>query len=642
MNEQSFSLKLTKDILWALALSAVVVGIGRFINGLGAATNMTDFLPWGLWKILNMVAGAAVATSGFIIAAVVYILNLEKFKAVARFSILIGFLGYGSSLFSLLFDIGLPHRGWHPFFMWNPHSFLFEVFWCVSFYWGITALEIIPILTERFPVPRITHMFHKYMLPFIVLGVTLSTMHHSSLGSLFMASPTRLHPLWFSLWIPVEFLISAMGSGLATIVLLMIVFMKLYRKKADMDILGKLAIGSAIFLSIYLILKATDFTLNHKWNFVFGPDYTWESVLFQYEIAFQVLIPVLIFSIPRLRKNIKFLTFGGASAFLGLGMHRISTGIIGYFRSADSIYIPSVSELVLSFGIMAGTTLIFMFLLERFYVFEEPEVEHDEFHTAKVEFWTKQEAKAVFFGPRLRRVMLTIIIVFPLTALSLRNQATGAFQPDSRVIERSPVAMDNMRTWLRIDANRNGNAVFFPHAFHMDEMAKRDKLEKDQTCVKCHHLNAPKDHNSSCRVCHRDMELPTDIFRWENHDNRFPFESDEQKFMALDRDNPKEAFTACNSCHESDMLGLQDYKAKGFNTHAPGFKDALHGLCLTCHRQIDENPANPDGQGNCRYCHKLNPVNIDETMKALEKKVLEAKETAGLEQPAVSETPSNP
>jgi hypothetical protein len=138
MNE--FVLKRLKDLMWILFLSALVVGGSRFVYGLGATTNMMDALPWGWWKVFNMIAGAALATSGFVIAAIIYIFDLRQFRAVARLSVLVGFLGYGASLIALAFDVGLPHRGWHPFFMWNPHSFLFEVFWCVSLYWGVTAL----------------------------------------------------------------------------------------------------------------------------------------------------------------------------------------------------------------------------------------------------------------------------------------------------------------------------------------------------------------------------------------------------------------------------------------------------------------------------------------------------------------------
>jgi hypothetical protein len=479
-------------------------------------------------------------------------------------------------------------------------------------------------------------MIHHYMFPFIVLGVTLSTMHHSSLGSLFMASPTRLHPLWYTLWIPVEFLISAMGAGLATIVLLVIVFYKIYRHPIEMKVLGATAKVSVFFLVLYAILKATDLTYHHKWNYVIGPDYTWESTLFLFEVLFQIFIPVIIFSIPKFRKSAFLLALGGASAFLGLGMHRISTGIIGYFRSAEQIYLPSISEVVLSFGIMAGTALIFMFLLERFYIFDEPEEEDDEYHTAKVDYWSSEEAKKIFLGSRLRRVLLTVVIIIPLTAFSLRDQATGSFKPNTRLVERSPVALDTMRTWLRIDANRNGDAVYFPHEYHMAQLEKLNHQEHDQTCAECHHLNAPEDHNSSCRVCHRDMELPTEIFKWENHKDRFENDDKKAEFLALNLDLPVENFKACNSCHEKNMDGLQDYKVKGFHTKAPGFKDAMHGLCLTCHRKIEDDPADPESQGNCRYCHKLNPIDIDATIKDVASK--ESKLLEELNTPVQEET----
>ena len=128
---QSFALKRIKDVLWFLAAAGLLAAIARLATGLGASTNMTDALPWGLWKIVNMVAGAALATGGFIIAGAIYVFRLDRYRPLARLAVLIGFIGYGASLTALLFDLGLPHRFWHPLVMWNPRSFLFEVFWCV-------------------------------------------------------------------------------------------------------------------------------------------------------------------------------------------------------------------------------------------------------------------------------------------------------------------------------------------------------------------------------------------------------------------------------------------------------------------------------------------------------------------------------
>lgn len=595
-----------KDVLWAVAFAGLAAGIGRFAFGLGAATNMTDALPWGWWKVFNMVAGAALATSGFVVAAVIYIFQLKQYRSVARLSVLVGFLGYGSSLAALIFDIGLPHRGWHPFFMWNPHSFLFEVFWCVSIYWGVTALELLPIVTERFPLKKVTHWLHEKMLPFVVLGVTLSTMHHSSLGSLFMASPTRLHPLWHSLWIPPEFFVSAMGAGLSTIILLMLVVYWLYHRERDQAVIDGLAKGSAFFLGLYLVIKVADFTVNDKWDFVFGPDITWESLLFWLEISLQAVLPVTLLSLPSIRRSTLGLAIGTSSAFVGIILHRIDTGIVGYFRSSEAIYVPNVSELVVSFGVLSAAGLCFLFLVERFYIFDEPGGHADGVAEAKL--WTREEARAMLTGQGAQRVARILLVAFSLTWVALREQATGRYTPILQPVNGAVLAADVLRTKLRLDANRNGMVTDFDHKKHQQEFQKIYKLEEKATCAKCHHLNLPNDNNTSCRRCHQDMELSTSMFRLDNHIDRFKKEEDYQKFLAVDLTDRKQAFEACFGCHEKTMQGLKDYQKKGFSHLAPGFQHAMHGSCLTCHRlrerEKKEDPASPKSRGNCLFCHR--------------------------------------
>ncbi len=604
MTKDNRALSIIKDILWILLIAGLTVGVGRFIFGLGASTRMTDALPWGFWKVFNMVAGAALATSGFVVAAIIYIFQMEKYKPVARFSVLIGFLGYGSSLTALLFDIGLPHRGWHPFFMWNAHSFLFEVFWCVSIYWSITAFELLPIITERFPFPKVTHFIHEIMLPFVILGITLSTMHHSSLGSLFMASPTRLHPLWFSLWIPPEFFISAMGAGLSVIILLMFTISKLYRRTVNMKLMSGLAKGSAFFLGLYLIIKIFDFSINGKWNFVFGPDLTWESYLFWVEISLQTIIPLFVFIIPAFRNRTPTLLFGVSCAAIGLVMHRLNTGIIGYFRTAETIYIPNMSELLLSGGILAGAGLIFLLVLERFYVFEEPEM-HGDSHEADVEYWSRDEALTVFAGNRAKKVVATLVLVIPITWFLFQDQSTGPFKPISSPVSATVIGVDAMRTTLRIDGNQNGDFVDFAHQKHQNKFMKDYGLEKSDTCIKCHHLNLPKDNNSNCRGCHLDMILETALFDAEKHKSRFKSSEQLSAFLSLNLENPKENFKACVACHNENMAGLSNYATKGFSHSAPGFKDAMHGSCQTCHRARQKDPTKAEDEGNCLFCHKL-------------------------------------
>ena len=623
---REFVLKRLKDLMWVLLISGTVIGVGRFAYGLAASTNMMDTLPWGWWKIFNMVAGAAVATSGFVIAAVIYVFRLERYRAVARLSVLIGFLGYGASLTALIFDIGLPHRGWHPFLMWNPHSFLFEVFWCVSIYWGVTALELLPILSERFPFPKVTHFLHEIMLPFVVLGVTLSTMHHSSLGSLFLASPTRLHPLWHSLWIPPEFMISAMGAGVATMILVILALSWFFRWNRLDALLPRLAVVSAVFLGIYLVIKGIDFSMHGKWNFVFGSDLTWESKVFWAEMILQVLLPLVIFALP-LRRSRFWLWIGSASAFIGLIMHRLNTGIVGYFTTSDAVYIPNLSEFTLSFGVISGAGLLFFFLIEKFPVlvgtgFGAPEEEavheygvepgHSDEHGHENKpagfYWTWPEFKALLTGEGAQRVALIVLLTVPLTWAGLREQATGKFKPIEQPVSPAVASLDPMRNTLVLDANRNGNEVIFPHEKHKVVFVEQFSLEKDATCAKCHHLAMPKDNNTVCRACHTDMEIPVAIFDAARHEERFENEEQRTKFEALNLESREQNFEACMICHEKTMPGLTDYQRRGFSHQAPGFVQAMHGNCMTCHRLVEKDPTDAFSLGNCIGCHRWQPL----------------------------------
>ena len=128
--------------MWIFPLSGLVAAIMSIWFGLGAATNLSDAVPWGLWKILSMVAGVALSTSGFMVGFPAYVARMERFRPYIKPAILVAFLGYGCSCTALLFDIGWPHRFWHPIVMWNINSFLFEVFWCVLPYFTVTAIAL--------------------------------------------------------------------------------------------------------------------------------------------------------------------------------------------------------------------------------------------------------------------------------------------------------------------------------------------------------------------------------------------------------------------------------------------------------------------------------------------------------------------
>ncbi|MFC1734441.1 NrfD/PsrC family molybdoenzyme membrane anchor subunit [candidate division KSB1 bacterium] len=162
--------KIVKSILWFLFGIGTVVGISRFIFGLGAATNLTDSTPWGLWIGFDVMGGVALAAGGFVIAGAVYVFRLETFRPVVRPAVLTAFLGYIAVAVGLLFDLGIPWHIWHLMIFWNPHSPLFEVGWCVMLYLAVLLLEFTPVVLERFPrFHGIYHILKKTTIPLVIL-----------------------------------------------------------------------------------------------------------------------------------------------------------------------------------------------------------------------------------------------------------------------------------------------------------------------------------------------------------------------------------------------------------------------------------------------------------------------------------------
>src|SRR5512141_2423011 len=93
-----------------IILTLMAVGgyaaVYRFTYGLGASTNLSDNVPWGLWVAVDVLSGVALAAGGFGITAAVYIFNMKKYKSIARPAILTAWIGYTVVVMGLVVDIG--------------------------------------------------------------------------------------------------------------------------------------------------------------------------------------------------------------------------------------------------------------------------------------------------------------------------------------------------------------------------------------------------------------------------------------------------------------------------------------------------------------------------------------------------------
>ena len=356
-------------VFLALIASGAVAAILRFTRGLGATTNLSDQSPWGLWVGFDVLCGVGLAAGGFTITAIVYIFNLKRFTPIIRPPVLTAFLGYIFVSLGLLFDLGQPHRIWHALVMWNPHSVMFEVAWCVMLYSTVLALEFSPIVFERLNLERPRRIVRAVSVPLVIVGVILSTLHQSSLGTLFLIVPEKLHPLWYSPLLPVFFFVSALAAGLAMVIVESYLCQRAFNHHLEMDLLETVGRALVVVLSIYGILRVQDLARRGILSALRHPDY--EGSMFLLEMGLGVLLPIILLAIPWVRVKQAGLVTGAFLAVLGFVMHRLNVSVTGMERVAGVRYLPSWMELAVSLALVAAGFAIFGWAVRYLPIFHE-------------------------------------------------------------------------------------------------------------------------------------------------------------------------------------------------------------------------------------------------------------------------------
>jgi Ni/Fe-hydrogenase subunit HybB-like protein len=314
----------------------------------------------------------AFAGVGFTMAAVVHVLHLEQYKKMARAAVVTGFIGYVSVLVILLLDLGRPDRFWGFVVFWNGHSPLFEISWCILLYTIVLTLEFAPLLFEGLNKPSIVKMIHRITVPVVIAGVTLSTLHQSTLGTLYLAMPHKMHDLWWSWPLPVLFYISSIGMGLSAMILIWIIAGKVFgRAKLEMDLLGGLAKGSIWVWVTYAVLRFGDLLLTGDAPAMFAFDSA--SIWFWIEIILMAVAPIVLFSLRRVRESELALLLTSLVVTIGVFMNRFNSTLtaqeVNRFTVASvtetASYSPHLMEWVMQLGIL-GVGVLVWYLAARF------------------------------------------------------------------------------------------------------------------------------------------------------------------------------------------------------------------------------------------------------------------------------------
>ena len=540
---------LTSGVLILLALMALgsVFLTIRFLFGIGKVSNLNNQFPWGIWIGIDVASGVALAAGGFTTGAIAYVFNRRQYQAVIRPALLTAMLGYTFVVLGLMVDIGRYWNIYSPMFNWNGNSVLFEVAICVMIYLNVLYIEFIPVVIERFKgrvhlpgflaglnkilekiLALAEALLGKVMFVFILAGIVLSFLHQSSLGSLMLIAPYKVHPLWYTPILPLLFLLSAIAVGYPMVTFESLLVSWSLKRRPEMEVLTPLAKFMPILMGLYLVFKLGDMMVRGTYVYLF--EGTYQTNAFLVEILFGVLLPFVLVLFKKVRGSAGWLFLASTVFVLGVLLNRINVFLVSYAPPYKiTAYFPALGEIFITIGLIA--TLMFLY---RVFVFIFPVLGTHGAKWPATSLMVLILSVSVFHPDRVRAEEIIDYSKMKTARVFTRLRPTVADAPTKPRILNSPVL------------NRYSDLyepVSFKHSKHL-------KVIKDKDCTVCHH---------------RQPRGKGDIYG--------------EPVKITDLQRMQKLPVRCSTCHELPFNPRQ--------IHVPGLKGAYHQLCLDCHRKSE-------------------------------------------------------
>jgi formate dehydrogenase iron-sulfur subunit len=382
--------------------------LARFALGLGGSTNLSDTYAWGLWIVFDLV-WIAVAAGAFACAGLIYVFQRKDLYSIGRAAVLMGLLSYSFVTVTLIADLGLPWHFYELALNAPPQSAMFEVSWCVGLYVTILLLEFLPVPLERFGYTRAIVIWKKWQGAYVafavtlfiflmsrnvvyaagaaaifgllayvfrarpgdehpepillaIAAVTLSSMHQSSLGSLFLLMPDKVGSQWWSPVMPISFFLSSIAAGTAVVILVEMWIAKGWKRPLRMTELASLAGFTCWSLFIYLAFRLGDLALRGQLAGAFSGRL---GLLFATEIVLGGVVPLALLSRRAWRLNPAMLMTAAALTAAGVTFNRVNVVLLAMNLpgampwARPELYSPSLVEWGISIGLIAATIFLF-------------------------------------------------------------------------------------------------------------------------------------------------------------------------------------------------------------------------------------------------------------------------------------------
>ncbi|OGV66434.1 MAG: hydrogenase [Lentisphaerae bacterium RIFOXYA12_FULL_48_11] len=384
--------------LLALVLLGGYLVTMRFIKGIGAVSGLSDGYPWGIWITYDVATGTAIACGGYAVAILVYIRHNMHYHPMIRSCILTSMFGYALAGLSVIIDCGRPWNVYNFFIpsQWQTNSVLFEVAVCVMSYTVVLIIEFLPAIlyslekSEWLRLHAFINWLHPSLAPkketvishidkvrraagwirplldkvlifFIVLGITLPTMHQSALGSLLLIASTKLHPLWHTGFLPLLFLINCIYIGYSMAIMESIISSYAFKRPFEVKELSGLAGIIPWLTAIWLTVVVGDLTF--RGQLAAAVRFDFYSFFFLLEFALIAGGAIMLFKKGN-RLSPRVLFISAVMIVLGGSLYRFNVYLIGYDPGPGWTYFPSLAELGITVSIVAFEILGYQVLVK--------------------------------------------------------------------------------------------------------------------------------------------------------------------------------------------------------------------------------------------------------------------------------------
>ncbi|MFA5972264.1 MAG: NrfD/PsrC family molybdoenzyme membrane anchor subunit [Lentimicrobiaceae bacterium] len=359
-----------------IIMLGIVLIVIRFWKGIGSITNLSQEIPWGLWIGFDVVTGVAFAGGAYVITFMVYILNMKKYKSIVRVTVLNGFLAYLFYAGALLLDLGRPWNVINPIIGNNfgVSSVLFLVAWHFLLYMIAQLIEFSPAIAEWLGARRARKILSGMTLAAVIFGITLSMLHQSGLGALFLMAKEKIHPLWYSEFIPIMFFVSSIFAGLSMVIFEGSISHKVFanqisdkNQKAQHGIIHGLAKICTGTLFAYFFLQLLVFIHGKHWDLINTPMGYWYLV----EMIGFVLIPMMLYFYSYRKNSVFLIRLASILTMVGVVLNRLNVTVIGFRWDMAIHYVPSWMELVVTLTVLFTEIWIFRWVINRLPVLRE-------------------------------------------------------------------------------------------------------------------------------------------------------------------------------------------------------------------------------------------------------------------------------